>query len=110
MSIPSPDMFAQGKGLSQAVYASATAGQNNKITSTALAPGLYWLTVDTDCYWRQGDTNVAATAPSGAASSRVLWARERVLFYVETSTTEGFVAVRPQSGSVATLCWVEAVV
>lgn len=109
MSIPSPDMFAQGKGLSQAVYASATAGQSNAVASS-LAPGLYWLTVDTDCYWRQGATGTSATAPSGSASSRVLWARERVLFYVENTTNEGFIHVRPVSASVATLCWVEAVV
>lgn len=106
MGIPSNDMLQRMKGLAQATHASCASGASTKVNSSALAAGIYYLTVDGDVYWRQGDTNVAATAPAAGASSRPLWSKERVRIHVQDATNEGFIAIRPQGGA-AVNAWIE---
>lgn len=62
--------------------------------STELEPGLYSVTANTDVFFLQGDSTVAATS-----SSNPLWSKERVVIFVRYGDKDGYISAIQQSAS-----------
>lgn len=88
MQYPNPDLFLHFKDAPTKVAYTGTAG-----TTAELAPGLYYVTTDQDCFFIQGDEGVTADA-----NDIPLWAKERVLVRVTGDGDQYLSAIQSSTG------------